>query len=348
MTTDDEPPWVHDDWSDLLKMPPGVAEELANLDPVLTGPKRHHFVPRFYLKGFCRDGLLAVYDREKNEIRNQKPDDTTVIGHFYTAIDEQGRKRFELEKALSTIESSASPVIQKLVNKEEISDTERMDLALFVGLGMCRTPDHIDSIKSLNEQMVKQMNRFAFGSKEQAKQVVKNCSDPPSTEEELEEAAAALFDLVENDEYEVETHPQWALGMALQMFSVIVPIIVQRHWRVLHRDNEKRSFITSDAPVVLTTVAPRPPGFMHRGIGFANQDALVVFPLSESAMLLIYGEGGDTKHMTGSANDIRHFNLMIAERCQRFLMGRDATLVRSLTDHLKLANKKWQPKMGTH
>ncbi|ARR12889.1 hypothetical protein B7L66_12170 [Xanthomonas citri pv. citri] len=68
------------------------------LAPLLTGPKRQHFLPRFYLKGFTRDDqLLSVYDRTTGEVRRQSPDNTAVTGHLYTLTDDQGRKRFELE-----------------------------------------------------------------------------------------------------------------------------------------------------------------------------------------------------------------------------------------------------------
>jgi hypothetical protein len=58
--------------------------------PLLQGPKRHHFLPQFYLEGFARDGLVALFDREKNEIRLQQPLNTAVIGHFYTLKDGKG------------------------------------------------------------------------------------------------------------------------------------------------------------------------------------------------------------------------------------------------------------------
>jgi hypothetical protein len=37
--------------------------------------------------------------------------------------------------------------------------------------------------------------------------------------------------------------------------------------------------------------------------------------------------------------------LAMAEHCQRFVIGREHALVRSLADFLGLAGKKWQPKM---
>ena len=57
--------------------------------PQLTGPKRQHFVPRFYLEQFVSGEALAVFDRTTGSIRWQVPDDTAVIGHLYTFEDHQ-------------------------------------------------------------------------------------------------------------------------------------------------------------------------------------------------------------------------------------------------------------------
>lgn len=48
----------------------------AAAKPLLTGPKRQHFLPRFYLDGFAKDGLVAMFDRDKKEVRVQQPVNT--------------------------------------------------------------------------------------------------------------------------------------------------------------------------------------------------------------------------------------------------------------------------------
>ena len=48
---------------------PVVAAKAVN--PLLSGPKRQHFLPEFYLKGFTKNDMIAVFDRELNEIRVQ-------------------------------------------------------------------------------------------------------------------------------------------------------------------------------------------------------------------------------------------------------------------------------------
>jgi len=49
-------------------------DERPERPPLLVGPKRQHFLPRFYLEGFVKNGLLAVYDRETGLVRCQTPE----------------------------------------------------------------------------------------------------------------------------------------------------------------------------------------------------------------------------------------------------------------------------------
>lgn len=335
-----------DDWFDLQEKTAEMAAEFTSRPPVLNGPKRQHFVPRFYLlEGFSRAGSLAVYDRKLDEVRLQKPEATAVIGHFYTAEDDQGRKRYELEQTLSEIESKAAPLIKELAAKGSLTPEERSDMAIFVAMALCRTPDLIESLKLVNGHMVKKMAQAAFGRYEIAKESLRHGPNAPATEEALETEARFMAEFIQSDQYQVETNHQWALGMSMDLFAVIAPIIVERRWLVLHRDSDKRSFITSDAPLILTTTGPRKKGAFTQGIGFANTDALVVFPLTASSVLLIFGSGGSLQHKISDSIGIRNINLMIADHCQRFVIGRDEMLVRSLVDRLNLADKAWQPKI---
>ncbi len=311
--------------------------------PLLSGPKRQHFLPKFYLEGFTRDGMIAVFDREANEIRVQQPVNTCVIGHFYTIEDSEGRKRFELEQLLSQYESKASLAIKKLEATESINADERSDLAIFLAFAAFRTPDLLDSLKAFTSGLIKDMSQRMFSGVEVVKAGMRGKPDAPSTEEELEAEARNLVEFAQSGQYEVKTHHTWAVGMAMMLALKIAPIFAGRDWVVVHRDNEEESFVTTDAPVLLSTVAPRENSFW--GVGFGNTDALVLFPLMASCILTMSGNEGGLDHRTGSTEQILQTNLAIASHCQRFVVGRDEALVRALTEQLGLAGKKWQPKM---
>ena len=311
--------------------------------PLLTGPKRQHFLPRFYLEGFTKDGKVAVFDRDKNEVRTQQPVNTGVIGHFYTMEDADGRQRFELEQMLSEFEGKARPGIKKLAAKEQPTDEEKADLAIFVALAGFRTPDIIESLKLFNSGLIGDIAKRMFANVDQVKETMRGKPGSPTSEEELEQEAKEMVDFAQSGQYEVTTNHRWAVGMAMKMAFEVAPLLAGRNWLVVHRPNKKKSFVTTDAPVVLSTVTPREPSFY--GIGFGNTDAMVVFPLTQSCALVMFGKDGTLQHREIDAVAIRHMNLALADRCQRFVIGREEALVKSLAERLGLSEKEWQPKM---
>lgn len=312
--------------------------------PMLTGPKRQHFLPRFYLDGFTRDGLVAVFDREKNEIRRQQTVNTAVIGHFYTLEDAEGRRRFELEALLSEYEGKAKLVIEKLVAfAPEVSADERNDLAIFIALAATRTPDMVHSVQALNGEMVKQTAKVLFADVDQTFARLRGDERfAQESDDELRMQAEWMVQMAQTDGFVVETDEKWAVGRAIEMALAAAPYVAGRHWRVVHRNNEKLSFITSDSPVYLNTVARRPTSVY--GVGFGSPDAFVSFPLHQSCTLEMFGDSGALEHKAAGRDYLRMVNLHLARRCQRFVVGRDEVLVKSLTDELRLACKNWQPK----
>jgi hypothetical protein len=315
----------------------------SEFTPIFKGPKRQHILPKFYLEGFTRDGYVAVYDRKNKEMRTQPPINTCVDNNFYTFKDSEGHNRYDLEKLLSEYEYKASLVIKKLAAKQEINAEERANISIFIGFAICRTPDAVDSIKLLNSNILGSLTKRIFNKIDFAKEHIRKSPNAPSTEDELEEQAQKLVDFVKNNELNVETDHSWAVGTAMQMSLKIAPFLSCRNWTVIHRDNDKRSFITTDAPVLLTTTTRRESSLY--GVGFANLDALVLFPLSQSCALAMSGNEGDFEHKKANGENIRRINLAIGEQCKRFVIGRDEALIRSIADRLNLADREWKPKM---
>ncbi len=45
-------------------------------EPILSGPKRQHYLPCFYLKGFGKDDYVCIFDRDTGKIRSKNVMDT--------------------------------------------------------------------------------------------------------------------------------------------------------------------------------------------------------------------------------------------------------------------------------
>lgn len=340
-------PATPEDLAALARAEAAAADAEANQrPPMLSGPKRQHFLPRFYLDGFCRDGLVAVFDREKNEVRLQQPVNTAVIGHFYTLEDAEGRRRFELEALLADYEGKAKPAIAKLVAGGELTADERSDLAIFIAFAAMRTPDMVNSVQAMNGSFIAQTAKVLFDDVDRVFERLRaDKREEGASDAELREQAKWMVDMAQNDKFVVDTNEKWAVQKTVRIAMGAAPYLAGRHWRVVHRDSEKQSFITTDSPVFLGTVVPRPRSVY--GVGFGSPDAFISFPLDQSCVLQMYGDTGHLEHTKAGRDYIRNANLALGERCQRFVVGRDEALVKSLTDLLGLAGKKWQSKIRT-
>jgi len=130
----------------------------------MSEPKRHHYVPQFYLKGFTEHDSLWVYDLEKREIRQQRPGSIAVKKHFYSVTNEKGERDNSVELALSQAEGAAAPAVAALARGESESEEQRGDLAFFAALMKNRTLEFEAKYTELADGFIKSMNRWNLHS----------------------------------------------------------------------------------------------------------------------------------------------------------------------------------------
>lgn len=82
------------------------------------------------------------------------------------------------------------------------------------------------------------------------------------------------------------------------------------------------------------------------GIGFGNHDALTLIPLDTTHILAMHGENGGIDYRTTDAERVRSINLGMAAGCQRFLIGRDGSLVSSIAKASGITHTRWRPKLA--
>src|SRR4030067_1134734 len=124
-------------------------------------PKRHHYIPQFFLKGFSEDGKkLWVFDREKKEFRQESILRTAFQNKFYT-YQVKGKEE-NLEGVFSQVESLAKPILEKVTGGEEINNQEKADLAMFLAIMWVRVPDFKKRSEEGAEKMLTQYNNVRF------------------------------------------------------------------------------------------------------------------------------------------------------------------------------------------
>ena len=275
----------------------------------MNQPRRHHFVPRFYLEGFCAEDAqgLAVYDRVRNTYRAQRPAEVAHRRDYYAYDDEQGNRFFDIEAALGEVETAASIAIRRVDNRDELTDDDRMVLATYVAFQYTRTPAYAAWLGAFRA-------RWAVGEEVRA---LPEPSDPPVGRVE-------------------------AIGAMLRHAPRFADVFLRLNWTIWRRESERISFVTSDSPVCRVW-RDQPEENVYASAGFLSPEVITIFPLSQASALAMSGIGDQMAQRSFARDQVRRVNLAVVDQAQHYVFGRDLTLVENLVRSTGINRRQWQP-----
>jgi hypothetical protein len=292
-------------------------------------PRKHHFVPRGYLAGFCAEGTerFALFDRARAGYRDrQAPAEVAHIRDYYAFDVGNGEVHFDIEASLSKLESDALPIIRKIDSDEGISNDERFVLALYAAFQHTRTPVFQHTVDGIGSHMVTriaQMLQSENAFPEEKREV---------TPEQFAEIAQRLG---------IEVKREASLQMMLNMSPEIAHTLNAMDWTIVRRPDTKQSFVTTDSPFCLVP-GPDYVSDHFRGIGLKTLGILKVLPLSQASTLVISEPGGATASYVTTRDGVRQINQAVAVQCQNFLFGRDLALIKSVVASTGIDKAKWR------
>lgn len=306
----------------------------------MSTPKRHHYLPRFYLKGFSKDNMLFVFDRELNKYRKQSPKDTAVKSYYYALKDDEGKKNLEMEAFLSQIEGSAKPIIERLENGETISEEDKKILSIFVSFLMNRVPDFEESVNKMHESIIKKMSNMMFQDEERAESVIDKYEQ--DTGKKMDVSPKELVDFKKNIPVKYKIHRNVSLAAMFEVSLDLAQCFNQMDWRLLHAPHIT-SFITTDNPFILLPPANHKSRFY--GTGIAMRGTKKIVPLTQSLCLVMLDRGTLTVHKDIDIEMAKEINLDIACFSDRFVIGREESLVREMVKIAKLDQWKYKGRL---
>lgn len=118
--------------------------------------KRHHFVPKAYLKAFCdRQGRLLVYRKDAPAPPlHVTPDATQFRTYYYSQpTPNGGQDNNTLEDIFSTVESEWPETVSKLHRRDDVTD-RLVNIFQFITLQRVRVPASRDLVETALAQMV--------------------------------------------------------------------------------------------------------------------------------------------------------------------------------------------------
>jgi hypothetical protein len=128
--------------------------------------KRHHYVPKAYLKAFCDEsGKLRVYRKDTPaDPLHQSPDATQFRKYYYSQpIPGGGQDNNTLEAVFSSVESDWPETVSKLHARRNVNDRLE-NIFQFVALQRFRVPASRDAVESILAHTVKSTMKAMLAS----------------------------------------------------------------------------------------------------------------------------------------------------------------------------------------
>jgi hypothetical protein len=298
------------------------SEERIFLAIPMSDPKKQHYVPKFYLKGFCRYGKLWMYDRDRGNLVQLRPETVGIAKDLYTFADEEDRRDVSAERVLSRIENAAAPIIRRIEDGQRITLDEKCELALFVGLMRYRVPDFEQEHKEFNDTVVKAIRKEMFPSVEAVEAQLARQGDRTDTE-----SARNIFEMIRDESYDVVTNKPYYIAQMLHLGLATGEELATMEWLFV-RAPQNSAFITSDDPFLIMPPRDYDPETSPRGVGIVTPGVYKGIPLTQKVYLCIQDRGLKMEEWQADRRVVRMINQDTARSHRRFLFGRDEALVR--------------------
>jgi len=233
----------------------------------MSDPRKHHFLPVCYLKGFTvensRDGRLHVFNLQSNERFELTPQNAGCQRDLYKLDVPEGDDAFFVERAISgTLEGPFSRIRDSIVSRKALPCTPRDWNALlnFIAFQAVRVPAAIDAVKWISSQFARGMLRETSRDPSKFEQIEKSLSEAGNplegTLEDLREAVRKL----DSGDMTMTLNRTHLIDLMMKMMNDFLHMIPGRPWRLLIADDKAPDLICSDRPVIISTPPTNPGG----------------------------------------------------------------------------------------
>jgi Protein of unknown function (DUF4238) len=213
----------------------------------MSRSSHHHFIPRFHLRQFSREDLVAVYVKNMDAIVPRQPvSHTAVRSGFHVVRTARGRSDV-IERAIGTIENAAAPILTQLATGPtpgSLSRTERRLLARYIGTLYLRVPSQRELLSRLQTEFVGQAGWPGLTRQHLDRSI--DAINLTQSEEEADAWRTILGYLIKGQQEVVDAHSSLQ-GIALG--GLLAEDISMMEWTVYRRVLPPY-FVLPDRPVV--------------------------------------------------------------------------------------------------
>lgn len=298
---------------------PEIPEEILRY---LSDARRHHYISEFLLKRFSTNPRGEHPEIYRLDVKTGKPKPIStrhcaVIQNYNELSAESGLPPGFAEAFLAYIEGDTPPLIEKLVQGEQLDVQEREIFSTFLMAQQMRTPRGREWLRFMQDQAAKFGTlKQLYENRDWTKRLLQKRLGRKPSKEEIRQFIRQLAEPLENDELIVSGGLDLEiLGMFTQA-PTIVPLIIDMNWTVL-KAPAGHSFILSDEPLVLLDA--RSP---DKAVGWGVSSLEVTMPLDPQSCLFLQQEPRQVQRLrVAGADQVRDINLRTYARARECIFG---------------------------
>jgi hypothetical protein len=250
--------------------------------------RRHHFISRCYLRGFCSDPAaprLFVTDFKERKQFDTSPENVALQRDFHT-LDDPSQPPDVIEKTLAVFESDLGPALRRISETGSLADSsDRELLFFFMALVTVKNPtmrrrisESIGAVQGLTAKM-----EAADADYWNAKMATAKAEGTIPEDADTDR----LRDLILKDGLKFGLTVPGHMYLEFNLVDKILPCFRDRKWTLLRADPGRTAFITSDNPICLL--------WQKRGrtdpVGLGNPGTEIIFPVSNEVAIIGTFEG---------------------------------------------------------
>ena len=304
----------------------------------MTKPRKHHYVPQFYLGGFTsngtRGGKLHVLDLGSGKQWQAAPKNAACERDFYM-LEFEGDEAVGFEKLLGEIEGRAAPVISQIITSGTIPNGKEYEYLIdFLGVMALRVPAVLNMIDNFIEQILKMANRQMVAKKERWEAIIEKRRSKGHEDADISWEKMRSF--VESDDYTITPNQNYRMGMILHGMQIVLPLLAKRRWTFARTVDDAPKFICSDRPLMLCWNDPSNKGDMSPGFGLPGTN--VSFPLNPHCALIGVLENNCTIPQFDDEY-VGTSNMWLGLQAERFIYSTEQDFTVTMADG-RLGNKE--------
>lgn len=272
-------------------------------------PKSHHYVPRFYLRGFTGEkGKLFAVNRPTGHSFRPPPEGVAAENYF-NRIEVEAMDKNALEKALAEFEGEMGPALERIKEAKSLAKEEdRAHLMNLMAAFALRNPSTREAMSNIHDQLARLHFAAQFGNQAAVDQAIAAGMLPKGTT--VAELQKGLAD---------ESFPmpkELMMIFEVDLHDPVTEKLWHRKWQIV--EAKGGTFVTTDDPVCLRWKG------LEGGLspGFGLKETEVIFTLSPT--LCIRGSfEGEENVIEADAATVGEINSLIISNARNQVYAKD-------------------------